>query len=184
MFYAVFLRLFDRNIFVRDSEYTKGGGDRMKIQWKTLLICIAVPLAVGGLAALFTGGSMSVFSELERPPLSPPGWLFPVVWSILYILMGIASYLILTSGADKSRISGALWVYGFQLFVNFFWPILFFRLGMYGVSFVWLLFLWVLILVTFVRFWRISVPAAYLLIPYLAWVTFAGYLNLGVALLN
>ena len=71
-----------------------------------------------------------------------------------------------------------------QLFVNFFWPILFFRLELYTISFVWLLFLWLLILVTFARFWRISMPAAWLLVPYLVWVTFAGYLNLGVALLN
>ena len=148
-FYAVFLRFFCTNIFILRTEYTIDGGDRVKIKWKPLLICVAIPLAVGGLAALLTGDSMSVFSELEKPPLSPPGWLFPVVWSILYILMGIASYLVLTSDADKKAKDGALWVYGLQLF-----------------------------------FWRISMPAAWLLIPYLVWVAFAGYLNLGVALLN
>ena len=179
-----FFALFCTNIFILCTEYTIDGGDRVKIKWRPLLICVAIPLAVGGLAALLTGDSMSVFSELEKPPLSPPGWLFPVVWSILYILMGIASYLVLTSDADKKAKDGALWVYGLQLFVNFFWPILFFRLELYTISFVWLLFLWLLILVTFARFWRISMPAAWLLVPYLVWVTFAGYLNLGVALLN
>lgn len=161
------------------------GGDFVKkIQWKTLLVCIAIPLAVGVIAGLLSREGTEMYALLEKPPLSPPGWIFPVVWSILYVLMGIASYLVFVSGADKKTVESALWVYGLQLFVNFFWPILFFRFELYFFSFVWLLFLWVLILVTFVRFWRISIPAACLLIPYLIWVAFAGYLNLGVALLN
>ena len=155
----------------------------MKIQWKPLLICVAIPLAVGGLAGLLSRGGMNVFASLEKPPLSPPGWLFPVVWTILYVLMGIASYLVFTSGADRKTVGAALRVYGFQLAVNFLWPIFFFNFGWYLFSFVWLLLL-LLILVTFARFWKISVPAACLLIPYLIWVVFAGYLNLGVALLN
>lgn len=156
----------------------------MKIQWKPLLICVAIPLAVGGLAALLSREGMNVFASLEKPPLSPPGWLFPVVWTILYVLMGIASYLVFTSGADRKTVGAALRVYGFQLAVNFLWPIFFFHFGWYLFSFVWLLLLLLLILVTFARFWKISVPAACLLIPYLIWVVFAGYLNLGVALLN
>ncbi|MBS6447738.1 MAG: tryptophan-rich sensory protein [Clostridiales bacterium] len=156
----------------------------MKIQWKPLLICVAIPLAVGGLAALLSREGMNVFASLEKPPLSPPGWLFPVVWTILYVLMGIASYLVFTSGADRKTVGAALRVYGFQLAVNFLWPIFFFNFGWYLFSFVWLLLLLLLILVTFARFWKISVPAACLLIPYLIWVVFAGYLNLGVALLN
>ena len=156
----------------------------MKIQWKPLLICVAIPLAVGGLAALLSREGMNVFASLEKPPLSPPGWLFPVVWTILYVLMGIASYLVFTSGADRKTVGAALRVYGFQLAVNFLWPIYFFNFGWYLFSFVWLLLLLLLILVTFARFWKISVPAACLLIPYLIWVVFAGYLNLGVALLN
>lgn len=156
----------------------------MKIQWKPLLICVAIPLAVGGLAGLLSRGGMNVFASLEKPPLSPPGWLFPVVWTILYVLMGIASYLVFTSGADRKTVGAALRVYGFQLAVNFLWPIFFFNFGWYLFSFVWLLLLLLLILVTFARFWKISVPAACLLIPYLIWVVFAGYLNLGVALLN
>ena len=70
----------------------------MKIQWKKLIICIAIPLLVGGLSALLTQSSMETFEMVNKPPLSPPGWLFPVVWTILYVLMGIASYLVLTSG--------------------------------------------------------------------------------------
>ena len=156
----------------------------MKIQWKTLLICVAIPLAVGGLAGLLSRGGMEVFASLEKPPLSPPGWLFPVVWTVLYVLMGIASYLVFTSGADRKTVGSALRVYGVQLVVNFLWAIFFFNFGWYLFSFIWLLLLLLLILITFARFWKISIPAACLLIPYLIWVVFAGYLNLGVALLN
>lgn len=153
----------------------------MKIQWKKLLLCIALPLAVGGLSALLTRGSMETFQLLNKPALSPPGWLFPVVWTLLYILMGIASYLVLTSGKPNCF---ALAVYAVQLMFNFFWTIIFFNLEAYLLAFIWLVILWVLILVTMVLFFRISETAGYLLLPYLLWVTFAGYLNLYIYLLN
>lgn len=156
----------------------------MKIEWKKLLLCIAIPLFTGALAGFISGNSMRMFAALNQPPLSPPGWLFPVVWTILYILMGIASYLILTSGASPEEIGKALRRYGWQLLFNFFWSIWFFNLQLYYFSFIWLVALWILILATIVSFSRISKPAAYLMIPYLLWVTFAGYLNLGIALLN
>ncbi len=155
----------------------------MKIQWKKLIICIAIPLLVGGLAALITMGSMESFALLNKPPLSPPGWLFPVVWTILYTLMGIASYLVYTSG-QPYRSKTSLTVYGVQLFFNFFWSIIFFNLEMYLFAFIWLVILWLLILVTTVLFYRIEKSAGYLMIPYLIWVTFAGYLNLGIYILN
>ena len=149
-----------------------------------LAVCIAVPLLVGGLSALLSGGGMQDFAMLEKPPLSPPGWLFPVVWTVLYVLMGIASYLVLSSQADSMEIQRALSVYFYQLLVNFLWPVFFFDFGWYLFSFFWLLLLWALIVVTIRRFWQISRPAAYLMVPYLLWVTFAGYLNLGIWLLN
>ncbi len=155
----------------------------MKIEWKKLFVCIAIPLAVGGLSAFLTMDSMKSFSMLNQPPLSPPGWLFPVVWSVLYILMGIASYLVLTSG-KKYRAKTALTVYGIQLFFNFFWSIIFFNLENYLFAFVWLIILWLLIILTTVLFYRISKPAGYLFIPYLLWVTFAAYLNFAIYLLN
>lgn len=127
---------------------------------------------------------MEAFGQLNKPPLAPPGYLFPIVWTVLYTLMGIASYLILSSDASKEEIHNALFVYGLQLGVNFFWSIFFFNLEWYFFSFFWLLLLWSFILYTIVLFYRISKPAAYLLIPYLLWVTFAGYLNLGIAILN
>jgi len=156
----------------------------LKINKKLLIICLVIPLAVGGLAALLTGGGMDTFETLSKPPLSPPGWLFPVVWTILYLLMGVASYLVLTSGKPQQNIRTALILYGAQLAVNFLWPILFFSLSAYLFAFIWLVALWLLILATAVSFHRISTTAGYLLIPYLLWVTFAGYLNFGVYLLN
>ena len=156
----------------------------MKINKKLLIICLVIPLAVGGLAALLTGGGMDTFETLNQPPLSPPGWLFPVVWTILYILMGIASYLVLTSGKSQESIRRALVLYGIQLAFNFLWPIFFFGLSAYLFAFIWLVALWLLILATTVSFYRISDIAGYLMIPYLIWVTFAGYLNLGIYLLN
>ena len=156
----------------------------LKINIKKLLVCLAVPLAVGGLSALISGGGMEAFESMNQPPLSPPGWLFPVVWSILYLLMGYAWYRVSESGAEKSEIASARMAYTVQLVLNFFWSIWFFNLGLYWFSFVWLIALWAAILITLIRFWRVDTVAGYLLIPYLVWVTFAGYLNLGIAILN
>lgn len=153
----------------------------MKKQWKTLIICIAIPLAVGVLSALLTRGGMQTFAELEKPALSPPGWLFPVVWTILYVLMGIASYLVVTS---KKPNGAALITYGLQLVFNFFWSIIFFNMQAYLFAFFWLVILWFLILKTTVKFFKIDETAGILMIPYLLWVTFAGYLNLSIYLLN
>lgn len=153
----------------------------MNIQWKKLFICLAVPLAVGIVSALLTQNSMQLFASVNKPPLSPPGWLFPVVWTILYLLMGAASYLIVTSGQDYTS---ALAVYGMQLAFNFMWSIIFFNLELYLTAFIWLVILWLLIVETIRQFNQISRTAGLLLIPYLLWVTFAGYLNLAIYLLN
>lgn len=153
----------------------------MKIQWKKLLPCIALPLAVGGLAAFLIKDSMEIFKILDKPPLAPPEWAFPVAWTILYVLMGIASYLVLISDKQKR---GALALFAVQLAFNFFWPIFFFNLEAYLFSFVWIVILWILILLTMLRFFGISKAAGWIMLPYLLWVTFAGYLNLAIYLLN
>lgn len=152
-----------------------------KTNWKKLIVCVAIPLAAGALSALLSGGGMETFKSLEKPPLSPPGWLFPIVWSVLYILMGIASYLVLES---KNPSPTGLFFYALQLIFNFFWSILFFSRQMYLFAFVWLVILWLLILLTTVSFFKSSKTAGYLMIPYLIWVAFAGYLNYGIYLLN
>lgn len=152
------------------------------LKWRPLAISILISVGVGTLSAFFTMNSMELYRELEKPPLSPPSFLFPVVWTILYILMGIAAFLIYRSNSpDRGK---ALLLYGIQLLVNGFWSVLFFNCQMYLLAFLWLLLLWGLILLTILRFCTINKCAAYLLIPYLIWVTFAGYLNLGVYLLN
>ena len=156
----------------------------MKLRWKELFVAIFVPLAVGGLSTLITGDAMSSFDMLEKPPLSPPPWLFPAVWTVLYTLMGAASYLVYTSGAPRADKVLSLGLYGFQLFFNFFWSIIFFSLEKYLFAFVWLFVMWLLILMTTLAFRGISRGAAWLMVPYILWVVFAGYLNLGVYLLN
>ena len=156
----------------------------MKLDWKKLLLCLSIPLAVGGLSALITGGGMGAYSQFVQPPLSPPGWLFPVVWTILYLLMGYASYRVLTSGAEPNEIRRALILYGAQLLVNFLWPLIFFGLGWYWVALLALLLLWVLVFFTIRAFSKIDEKAGDLLLPYILWLTFAAYLNFGVALLN
>ena len=155
-----------------------------KVNIKLLVKCIAIPLLVGAVAAIISGGGMDVFESVNKPPLSPLAWLFPVVWTILYTLMGSSSYLILTSGEKEEQIQKAMTVYGYQLAVNFLWPTFFFNFQWYLFSFVWLLLLWILVFVMIFRFWKIDKRAAYLNIPYLVWLTFAGYLNLGIWWLN
>ena len=155
----------------------------MNINWKKLVISLAIPLGVGALATLLSGG-MNTYRTLNQPPLSPPGWVFPIVWTILYLLMGYASYRISTSDVPAGERKKALTFYGIQLFLNFLWPIVFFRFRWYFAAFILLLALWVFIYLTMYRFEKIDETAETLLIPYLLWVTFAGYLNLGVALLN
>ena len=155
----------------------------MKIDWKKLLIALGIPLAVGGLSALLSGG-MAQYRVMNQPPLSPPGWIFPVVWTVLYLLMGYASYLVWTSSASQNEKRGALILYGAQLAANFIWPLLFFKAQMYLTALIWLVVLWILIFLTIRAFSKINERAGDLLIPYILWVTFAAYLNLGVYLLN
>lgn len=156
----------------------------LRIKWKPLIISLAIPLAVGGLSSLLTQSGMKRFETVKQSSLSPPGWTFPIVWSILFVLMGIASYIVFTSQASGTKIQKALTVYGVQLAVNFFWSIIFFDMQAFLFAFFWLLLLWVLIIVAMVLFYRIRRSAMYLLIPYFLWVTFAAYLNFAVFRLN
>lgn len=154
----------------------------MKMQWKKLFVCIAIPLAVGGISAVISRGGISAFENVIKPPLTPPAWLFPLCWTILYVLMGVASYLVAVS--DEILRGNALLFYGVQLILNFVWPLIFFDLSLYLLAFVWLVILWAIILVTMLKFYKITERAGDLMLPYILWVTFAGYLNFGVFLLN
>ncbi len=152
---------------------------------KPFIISVIIALAVGGLSALLTSGNMDIYSEIIRPPLSPPSVLFPIVWTILYILMGIGAAMIWNERENKMAESNrALIVYAVNLVLNFFWSIIFFNMQAYLLAFIWLVLLWIVILIMTVSFYRIKPIAGILQIPYLLWVTFAGYLNLAIYILN
>ena len=150
------------------------------IHWKMLAFFIVTALLAGGIGSLLGGGFD--FESVVQPPLSPPAWLFPVVWTVLYVLMGIAAYLVWAT--RDSRVPELLTPYWWQLAVNALWPLFFFRLEWRLFAFFWLLLLVALVAYTMAGFRQVSRTAFWLLVPYLVWLGFAGYLNLGVYLLN
>ena len=150
---------------------------------KTYGISIAISLLVGVLSALFTTMGMDKYRLVEKPALTPPEIVFPIVWTILFALMGISAARVWIASEDKGK-NGGLLIYLIQLVVNFFWSIIFFNLQAYGFAFFWLIFLWLLVLLMIVSFSKTDKIAAYLQIPYLLWLSFAGYLNFMVWMLN
>ena len=154
-----------------------------KTKIKTYAYSILFDLVVCGVAGLLTSMGMDEYDLVEKPNLTPPDIVFPIMWTILYVLMGISSARIFMLDNSKER-NRSLIVYLLQLFFNFFWSILFFNFQAYAFSFFWLVALWVLILSMIIMFSRLDKLSAYLQIPYLLWVSFAGYLNLMVWLLN
>lgn len=140
-------------------------------KYKPYIVQILIALLVGGLAGLITKGSFSTYGELIKPTLAPPPMLFPIVWAILYILMGI-------SAGISYKTSGQIpFIYWLQLFVNFLWPIIFFNMQAYLFAFIWIVLLLVLIVLMIIEFYRINKLAAYIQIPYLVWTAFATYLT-------
>lgn len=155
------------------------------IKWKNYkayIVSILIALAVGGLSAFLTRGNMNIYDEINIPPLSPPMWSFPVVWCILYILMGVSAALVFKSG--DARKGGALRIYALQLIVNFFWSLIFFNMRAFGFASIWLVLLIALVLTMTAMFLKINKKAAYLQIPYILWLLFALYLTVGIFILN
>lgn len=151
---------------------------------KTYAFWIFLSEAVGLLAGLLTRNSMELYTMgIRQPALSPPAILFPIVWTVLYALMGIGAARVDLSESSEER-TKALLLFLIQLAVNFFWSLIFFGAGAFGLAFLWLLGLWVLIILMIRAFAGVDPLAAVLQIPYLLWVTFAAYLNFGVWLLN
>lgn len=159
--------------------------NRIKELWSkydNYILNIIIALLVGILAGLITRPGMEAYAQLNKPPLSPPAWLFPLAWTILYTLIGIAAGIVQQSEASLS--ANAMNAYYAQLAVNFFWPILFFGLGARLAAFFWLLMLIALVIYTAKKFVKISKIAGKLMIPYILWLLFAAYLNLATYLIN
>ena len=155
-----------------------------KTSIKAYIVSILISEGVGALAGILTIEGTRAYSEtLIKPPLSPPAIVFPIAWAILYLLMGIGAARVWTARQGKER-TLALRIYAIQLGFNFFWSIIFFNLQAYALAYVWLAALWALILVMIFAFNRVDKPAALMQIPYLLWVSFAGYLNIAVWMLN
>ena len=152
--------------------------------WKPYAFWIVITELVGLLAGLLTREATQIYgTTIQQPPLAPPAIVFPIVWTILYALMGVSAARVYLMPPSVARSRGLL-LYLVQLIFNFFWSIIFFNFQAFGLAFVWLVVLWVLILWMIYTFRRVDPLAAWLQIPYLLWVTFAGYLNYGVWMLN
>ncbi len=145
---------------------------------------VLIAVSVGALAGLFSRSGMKLYEQTaQQPPLSPPMWLFPVVWTVLYVLMGISAGLVAQEEDSPAR-RKSLNLMVAQLVVNFFWPLYFFNLQAYGFALLWLLLLWVMVLAMIQQMRKVVPLAGWLQIPYLLWLTFALYLNAGVWILN
>lgn len=155
-----------------------------KLNIGTLLLCLFVPLFVGATSAFLSAEGMSMYELMNMPPLSPPGWVFSVAWTILYICMGLASYFVMEAETDLKCKTFALSLYAAQLFMNFMWSLIFFKFDMYLFAFIWLMIMWVLVIVCTYKFYKICKKTICLMTPYVLWLTFAAYLNFGAYIMN
>ncbi|MCQ2506157.1 MAG: tryptophan-rich sensory protein [Lachnospiraceae bacterium] len=149
-----------------------------------LVAALVIPIVIGGISAALSAKGMINYATMNKPPLSPPAWMFPVAWTILYLMMGFASYLIVVSEGEMRSKAMALIIYALQLLMNFMWSIIFFKWEQFMTAFAWLVVMFVFVIGCTIRFWRIKKLAAYMMIPYIAWLMFAAYLNMGAYILN
>ncbi|MGC9610842.1 MAG: TspO/MBR family protein [Minisyncoccia bacterium] len=150
-----------------------------------LVIAIVVCELAGVVGSFFTVSAItSWYAGIVKPALNPPNWVFAPVWTALYLLMGIAAFLIWKNGWEKKEVNMALGIFGIQLVLNAAWSIIFFGLHSPGAAFIEIIFLWLAIVAAIIAFARISRPAAWLLAPYILWVSFAAYLNYSIWILN
>ena len=149
-----------------------------------LIISVLLAQGVGFLSAFSSTNSQSAYEKFNKPFFSPPAWVFPIVWTILFFLMAIAAYRIWMKGKSGADVRKALVLYAVQLFLNFLWSIIFFRFRLYAVAFLELLLLLVYILLTTFEFYTVDKPSAFLMTPYIAWVSFAGVLNYAIWMMN
>jgi len=157
---------------------------RLNNIFKLIIAVVASELA-GVIGSLFTVSAIPTwYAGLVKPALNPPSWVFGPVWTTLYFLMGIAAFLVWRMGWERKEVKMALGVFGIQLFLNAIWSIIFFGLHNPGWALADIALLWLTIVWTIALFYKISKPAAYLLAPYLLWVSFASYLNYAILVLN
>ena len=150
-----------------------------------LVIAIVISELAGIIGSVFTISAIPTwYAVLQKPALNPPAWIFAPVWTTLYLLMGVAAFLIWRKGLERKEIKSALSMFCFQLILNALWSIIFFGLHNPGMALVEIVTLWLAILWTIFAFYKISRPAAYLLAPYILWVSFAGYLNYAIWVVN
>ena len=153
-------------------------------KWKPYIISAGIALLVGGLSSLLSMKGMEVYNEsVLKPLLTPPGWIFAVVWSILYVLMGVSAAIVWLADEGSAQNRG-LNLYVAQLIVNFFWSLIFFNAQAYGLALLWLIALLVLVVLMSWQFYKVKPIAGYLQIPYIIWLLFATYLNFAVWQLN
>lgn len=163
----------------------KKTANKKKIRFIPLIISIAIPLLIGGITSVIIPNMQSIYENLTKPFFSPPAIVFPIVWTILYILMGIASYKVYVLKYDNIDTSSATFVYAIQLLLNFLWTIIFFGFRLYGLAFIELIILILFVILTIVRFYqKAGIKVALLLLPYLIWLIYAGVLNFFIWMLN
>jgi tryptophan-rich sensory protein len=158
--------------------------DFLKLHWPGLAISVAIPLIAGFVSSLISGNTGEIYKTLALPPASPPGWAFPVAWSVLYVCMGAASYIIFISDAPKREKIIALSVYAIQLALNFSWSIVFFRFRAFGAAVIVSMLLTLTVSLMAALFYRVSKGAGLIIFAYIIWLIFALYLSTGIFVLN
>lgn len=159
--------------------------EKIKPYIRIYIIAIAIPIGVGLLSTLFTKDNMNIYEELIVPNIAPPALVFPIVWTVLYTLMGVSSAMIYNRRiTDTADVRSALTTYAVSLVINFGWSIIFFNANAFLLSFLWLILLLYFVIKTILEYKKIEPLAAYLQIPYALWVIFAGYLNIAIYFLN
>lgn len=178
--YYLYIQLIGKEAFAVKNIFKVNG----TVNLLALIISVFISESIGLLSGYLGMSNSNFYGNLQKPFFSPPGWIFPIVWGILYFLMGVAAYRIWVCGKQGANVQKGLTLYAIQLFLNFLWTIIFFRFQLFGVAFLELLLLLVFILLTTFEFLKIDKISALLMLPYILWVSFAGVLNFSIWLLN
>lgn len=178
----------DKNKKAKAKKERKKIGNPFKVNgkfsFKLLLIHLSIPVVGGFVISKINSNIPEIYEQLNKPIFVPPGVTFPIVWSILYLLMGLASYRIYMLYKQGKETYGGYFYYWLQLLSNYLWIFLFFSFRLYGISFIWLIILFIMIFITFIKFIKADRLSGILIALYMVWVIFAGILNLFIWILN